>query len=220
MPRFIVGFNLGSQDGSFKVGLFQSIVSGTFSHAADTVDPLKDMDDRGYKLRKNFEQIIRAAITAEYKDEAVKIAESVTGYAFDFGDFDFDQQTTKLFKKACENTMRNAYMVLDIPPEQITAAIIHRGYRQGRSTAQVVGQLVNLFDLGVAIIGERAKAAGPLLFTVHKDLFAAVITVQPPPERLARHLTMRSDAQRARDAFAGKTAGAPTGAAPPPAPAA
>jgi hypothetical protein len=217
--RFIVGFNLGSQDGSFKVGLFQSIVSGTFSHAADTVDPLKEMDDRGYKLRKNFEQIIRAAITAEYKDEAVKIAESVTGYAFDFGDFDFDQRTTAVFKKACENTMRNAYMVLDIPPEQITAAIIHRGYRQGRSTAQVVGQLVNLFDLGVAIIGERAKAAGPLLFTVHKDLFTAVITIQPPPERLARHLTMRSDAQRARDAFAGKTTGAP-GAAPPAAPAA
>lgn len=199
------------------MGLFQSIVSGTFSNAADTVDPLKEMDDRGYKLRKTFEQIIRAAIIAEYKDEAVKIAESVTGYAFDFGDFDFDQRTTAVFKKACENTMRNAYMVLEIPPEQITAAIIHRGYRQGRSTAQVVGQLVNLFDLGVAIVGERAKAAGPMLFTVHKDLFTAVITVQPPPERLARHLTMRSDAQRARDAFAGKTAGA---APPPPAAAA
>jgi hypothetical protein len=54
---------------------------------------------------------------------------------------------------------------------------------------------------------------------VHKDLFTAVITVQPPPERLARHLTMRSDAQRARDAFAGKTAGAP-GTTPPAAPAA
>jgi Rieske Fe-S protein len=32
---------------------------------------------------------------------------------------------------------------------------------------------------------ERAKAAGPMLFTVHKDLFTAVITVQPPPERPA-----------------------------------
>lgn len=201
------------------MGLFQSIVSGTFSNAADTVDPLKDMDDRGYKLRKTFEQVIRAAITAEYKEEAVKIAESVTGYAFDFGDFDFDQRTTAVFKKACETTMRNAYMVLEIPPEQITAAIIHRGYRQGRSTAQVVGQLVNLFDLGVAIVGERAKAAGPLLFTVHKDLFTAVITVQPPTERLARHLTMRSDAQRAREAFAGKTAGSPSPAAAPAAPA-
>ena len=206
---FFFGITLGSQDGSFKVGLFQSIVSGTFSHAADTVDPLKEMDDRGYKLRKTFEQIIRAAITAEFKDEAIKIAESVTGYAFDFGDFDFDQRTPMQFKKACETTMRNAYLVLDIPPEQITAAIIHRGYRQGRSAAQVVGQLVNLFDLGVAIIGERAKASGPLLFTVHKELFTAIITTEPPPERMARHLTMRSDAQRKRDEHAGKTAGAP-----------
>jgi hypothetical protein len=196
------------------VGLFQSIVSGTFSHtAADAVDPLKELDDRGYKLRKLFEQTIRGAIMAEYKEEAIKIAESVTGYVFDFGDFDFDQRTTTQFKRACESTARNAYLVMEIPAEQITAALLHRAYRQGRSAAQLIGHLVNLFDLGLAIVGQRAKAAGPMLYTTHKDLFGAVIAVEPPPERIARFLTMRSDAQKAREAHAAKTGASAPGAA-------
>lgn len=195
------------------MGLFQSIVSGTFSHATEVHDPLKDLDDRNYKIRKTFEQTVRNAILDEHKEEAPKIAESVTGYVFDFGDFDFEQRTPLAFKKACETTLRNAYLVVDLPAELITAVIIHRGYRQGRSASQVVSQLVNLFDLALAIVGGRARAAGPYLYTVHKELFEAVIAVEPPPERLARHLTRRGDGKIIRDKIAASSGGTTSPAA-------
>jgi hypothetical protein len=195
------------------VGLFQSIVSGTFSHATEVHDPLKVLDDRNYKIRKTFEQTVRNAILDEHKEEAPKIAESVTGYVFDFGDFDFEQRTPLAFKKACETTLRNAYLVVDLPSELISAVIIHRGYRQGRSASQVVSQLVNLFDLALAIVGPRARASGPYLYTVHKELFEAVITVEPPPERLARHLTRRDDGKIIRDKIAASSGGTTSPAA-------
>jgi hypothetical protein len=109
--------------------------------------------------------------------------------------------------------LRNAYLVVDLPAELITAVIIHRGYRQGRSASQVVSQLVNLFDLALAIVGGRARAAGPYLYTVHKELFEAVIAVEPPPERLARHLTRRGDGKIIRDKIAASSGGTTSPAA-------
>ena len=201
------------------MGLFQRIVSGTFSHETETHDPLKDLDDRGYLLRKNFERLIRGVVQVEFPEEAPKIAESVTGYVFDFGDFDFDQSTKLAFKKTCESTLRKAYLTIDIPAEEITAAMVHRGWRQGRPSAQLIGHLVNLFDLGLAIVGQRARAAGPMLFTVHKDQFLAIVEAEPPVERIAKYLTLRSEGKTEREKVSGaaptKTDAAATGATEP-----
>ena len=167
-------------------------------HADDqAVDPLKRLDEEVYETRVAFEAAVKHAAEKAKVPDAADVAQSVTGYVFDFGDMDFGLHTTKAMKAAVEERLKQVYLDVSIAPEAITHCMVHRAWRQGRTGDRFQPHMVNLFKLAIAIVGKRAAPAGEGLFSVHSEMFKELCSMKVPDLDMARYLTNREKADAA-----------------------
>ncbi len=180
-----------------RVSLLGKWITGVI-HADDhAVDPLKLLDEKVYDTRVAFEAAIKHAAEKAKVPDPNDVAQSVTGYVFDFGDMDFGLHTTKAMKAAVEERIKLVYLEVPIAPEVITNCMVHRAWRQGRTGDRFQPHMINLFKLAIAIIGKRAAPAGEGLFSVHSEMFKELCSIKVPDIDMARYLTNREKADAA-----------------------
>ena len=180
-----------------RVSLLGKWITGVI-HADDhAVDPLKLLDEKVYDTRVAFEAAIKHAAEKAKVPDPNDVAQSVTGYVFDFGDMDFGLHTTKAMKAAVEERIKLVYLEVPIAPEVITNCMVHRAWRQGRTGDRFQPHMINLFKLAIAIIGKRAAPAGEGLFSVHSEMFKELCAIKVPDIDMARYLTNREKADAA-----------------------
>lgn len=168
-------------------------------HADDhAVDPLKLLDEKVYDTRVAFEAAVKHAAEKAKVPEPADVAQSVTGYVFDFGDMDFGLHTTRAMKAAVEERIKLVYLEVPIAPEVITNCMVHRAWRQGRTGDRFQPHMISLFKLAIAIIGKRAAPAGEGLFSVHSEMFKELCAIKVPDLDMARYLTNREKADAAQ----------------------
>lgn len=197
-----------------RVSLLGKWITGVMhTEGGDVVDPLKVLDEKVYDTRVAFEAQAKHAAEKAKVPDAQEVAQSVTGYVFDFGDMDFGLHTTKAMKIAVEERLKLAYLEIDIPPEVITHCMVHRAWRQGRAGDRFLPHMVNLFKLALAIVGKRAAAAGEGLYSVHAETFKSLCELKVPDLDMARFITNREKADEAHAATAQEKAEADAAAA-------
>jgi hypothetical protein len=162
------------------------------------VDPLKLLDEKVYDTRVAFEAAVKHAAEKAKVPEPADVAQSVTGYVFDFGDMDFGLHTTRAMKAAVEERIKLVYLEVPIAPEVITNCMVHRAWRQGRTGDRFQPHMISLFKLAIAIIGKRAAPAGEGLFSVHSEMFKELCAIKVPDLDMARYLTNREKADAAQ----------------------
>jgi len=180
------------------VSLLGKWITGVI-HADDhAVDPLKLLDEKVYDTRVAFEAAVKHAAEKAKVPEPADVAQSVTGYVFDFGDMDFGLHTTRAMKAAVEERIKLVYLEVPIAPEVITHCMVHRAWRQGRTGDRFQPHMISLFKLAIAIIGKRAAPAGEGLFSVHSEMFKELCAIKVPDLDMARYLTNREKADAAQ----------------------
>jgi len=180
------------------VSLLGKWITGVI-HADDhAVDPLKLLDEKVYDTRVAFEAAVKHAAEKAKVPEPADVAQSVTGYVFDFGDMDFGLHTTRAMKAAVEERIKLVYLEVPIAPEVITNCMVHRAWRQGRTGDRFQPHMISLFKLAIAIIGKRAAPAGEGLFSVHSEMFKELCAIKVPDLDMARYLTNREKADAAQ----------------------
>ena len=175
---------------------------------AQTVDPLKLLDEKVYDTRVAFEAAVKHAAEKAKVPDANDVAQSVTGYVFDFGDMDFGLHTTKAMKAAVEERLKLVFLEVNISPEVITNCMVHRAWRQGRTGNRFEPHMISLFKLAIAVVGKRAAPAGEGLFSVHAEMFKELCEIKVPDIETARYLTNREKADAAHLAAAEEAAAA------------
>ena len=188
-------------------------ITGVIHTDAQTVDPLKVLDEKVYETRVAFEAAVKHAAEKAKVPDAGDVAQSVTGYVFDFGDMDFGLHTTKAMKAAVEERLKLVFLEVDIPPEVITNCMVHRAWRQGRTGNRFEPHMISLFKLAIAVIGKRAAPAGEGLFSVHSEMFKELCAIKVPDIETARYLSNREKADAAHLAAAEEAAAAAAEAA-------
>jgi len=176
------------------VSLLGKWITGVIHADDQSVDPLKLLDEKVYDTRVAFEAAVKHAAEKAKVPEPADVAQSVTGYVFDFGDMDFGLHTTKAMKAAVEERIKLVYLEVPIAPEVITNCMVHRAWRQGRTGDRFQPHMINLFKLAIAIIGKRAAPAGEGLFSVHSEMFKELCAIKVPDLDMARFLTNREKA--------------------------
>lgn len=171
-------------------------INGVLHEENKGPDPLKTLDEKLYDVRTKFEAQVHHAAEKSKVPEAIEVARSVTGFVFDFGDMDFGMSTPRSHKAAVEAEIKRAFIVVDIPPDIITNAMIHRAWRAGRTGDRFIPHMLNLYRLALANLGRRAAPAGEGLFSVHAALYKEVCEVEIPDIEIAHFLANR---QRAED---------------------
>jgi len=180
------------------VSLLGKWITGVI-HADDhAVDPLKLLDEKVYDTRVAFEAAVKHAAEKAKVPEPADVAQSVTGYVFDFGDMDFGLHTTRAMKAAVEERIKLVYLEVPIAPEVITNCMVHRAWRQGRTGDRFQPHMISLFKLAIAIIGKRAAPAGEGLFSVHSEMFKELCAIKVPDLDMARYLTNLEKADAAQ----------------------
>jgi len=179
------------------VSLLGKWITGVIHADDQSVDPLKLLDEKVYDTRVAFEAAVKHAAEKAKVPEPADVAQSVTGYVFDFGDMDFGLHTTKAMKAAVEERIKLVYLEVPIAPEVITNCMVHRAWRQGRTGERFQPHMINLFKLAIAIIGKRAAPAGEGLFSVHSEMFKELCAIKVPDLDMARYLTNREKADAA-----------------------
>jgi len=180
------------------VSLLGKWITGVIHADDQSVDPLKLLDEKVYDTRVAFEAAVKHAAEKAKVPEPADVAQSVTGYVFDFGDMDFGLHTTKAMKAAVEERIKLVYLEVPIAPEVITNCMVHRAWRQGRTGDRFQPHMINLFKLAIAIIGKRAAPAGEGLFSVHSEMFKELCAIKVPDLDMARFLTNREKADAAQ----------------------
>jgi hypothetical protein len=180
------------------VSLLGKWITGVIHTDDQAVDPLKLLDEKVYDTRVAFEAAVKHAAEKAKVPEPADVAQSVTGYVFDFGDMDFGLHTTKAMKAAVEERIKLVYLEVPIAPEVITNCMVHRAWRQGRTGDRFQPHMINLFKLAIAIIGKRAAPAGEGLFSVHSEMFKELCAIKVPDLDMARFLTNREKADAAQ----------------------
>jgi hypothetical protein len=155
------------------------------------------LDEKVYDTRVAFEAAVKHAAEKAKVPEPADVAQSVTGYVFDFGDMDFGLHTTKAMKAAVEERIKQVYLEVSIAPEVITNCMVHRAWRQGRTGDRFQPHMISLFKLAIAIVGKRAAPAGEGLFSVHSEMFKELCAIKVPDLDMARYLTNREKADAA-----------------------
>ena len=173
-------------------------ITGVIHTDDQAVDPLKLLDEKVYDTRVAFEAAVKHAAEKAKVPEPADVAQSVTGYVFDFGDMDFGLHTTKAMKAAVEERIKLVYLEVPIAPEVITNCMVHRAWRQGRTGDRFQPHMISLFKLAIAIIGKRAAPAGEGLFSVHSEMFKELCAIKVPDLDMARFLTNREKADAAQ----------------------
>ena len=182
-------------------------ITGVIHTDDQAVDPLKLLDEKVYDTRVAFEAAVKHAAEKAKVPDSNDVAQSVTGYVFDFGDMDFGLHTTRAMKIAVEERIKLVYLEVPIAPELITHCMVHRAWRQGRTSDRFQPHMINLFKLAIAIIGKRAAPAGEGLFSVHSEMFKELCAIKVPDLDMARYLTNREKADAAHlEAGAGAAA--------------
>jgi hypothetical protein len=156
------------------------------------------LDEKVYDTRVAFEAAVKHAAEKAKVPDPADVAQSVTGYVFDFGDMDFGLHTTKALKAAVEERIKLVYLEVPIAPEVITNCMVHRAWRQGRTGDRFQPHMISLFKLAIAIIGKRAAPAGEGLFSVHSEMFKELCAIKVPDLDMARYLTNREKADAAQ----------------------
>ena len=172
-------------------------ITGVIHTDDHAVDPLKLLDEKVYDTRVAFEAAVKHAAEKAKVPDPAEVAQSVTGYVFDFGDMDFGLHTTRAMKAAVEERIKQLYLEVSIPPEVITNCMVHRAWRQGRTGDRFQPHMISLFKLAIAIIGKRAAPAGEGLFSVHAEMFKELCAIKVPDIDMARYLTNREKADAA-----------------------
>ena len=172
-------------------------ITGVIHTDDQAVDPLKLLDEKVYDTRVAFEAAVKHAAEKAKVPEPADVAQSVTGYVFDFGDMDFGLHTTKAMKAAVEERIKLVYLEVPIAPEVITNCMVHRAWRQGRTGDRFQPHMISLFKLAIAIVGKRAAPAGEGLFSVHSEMFKELCAIKVPDLDMARYLTNREKADAA-----------------------
>ena len=172
-------------------------ITGVIHTDDHAVDPLKLLDEKVYETRVAFEAAVKHAAEKAKVPEPADVAQSVTGYVFDFGDMDFGLHTTRAMKAAVEERIKLVYLEVPIAPEVITNCMVHRAWRQGRTGDRFQPHMISLFKLAIAIIGKRAAPAGEGLFSVHSEMFKELCAIKVPDLDMARYLTNREKADAA-----------------------
>ena len=172
-------------------------ITGVIHTDDQAVDPLKMLDEKVYETRVAFEAAVKHAAEKAKIPDPSDVAQSVTGYVFDFGDMDFGLHTTKAMKAAVEERIKLVYLEVPIAPEVITNCMVHRAWRQGRTGDRFQPHMISLFKLAIAIIGKRAAPAGEGLFSVHSEMFKELCAIKVPDLDMARYLTNREKADAA-----------------------
>jgi len=180
------------------VSLLGKWITGVIHADDQSVDPLKLLDEKVYDTRVAFEAAVKHAAEKAKVPEPADVAQSVTGYVFDFGDMDFGLHTTKAMKAAVEERIKLVYLEVPIAPEVITNCMVHRAWRQGRTGDRFQPHMINLFKLAIAVIGKRAAPAGEGLFSVHSEMFKELCAIKVPDLDMARFLTNREKADAAQ----------------------
>jgi len=180
------------------VSLLGKWITGVIHADDQAVDPLKLLDEKVYDTRVAFEAAVKHAAEKAKVPEPADVAQSVTGYVFDFGDMDFGLHTTKAMKAAVEERIKLVYLEVPIAPEVITNCMVHRAWRQGRTGDRFQPHMISLFKLAIAIIGKRAAPAGEGLFSVHSEMFKELCAIKVPDLDMARYLTNREKADAAQ----------------------
>lgn len=200
-------------------------ITGVIHTDDQAVDPLKMLDEKVYDTRVAFEAAVKHAAEKAKVPDPADVAQSVTGYVFDFGDMDFGLHTTKAMKAAVEERIKQVYLEVSIAPEVITNCMVHRAWRQGRTGDRFQPHMISLFKLAIAIVGKRAAPAGEGLFSVHSEMFKELCAIKVPDLDMARYLTNREKADAAhleaaeaaeaaaKEAAEAEAAGAEAGAA-------
>ena len=183
-------------------------ITGVMHTDAQTVDPLKLLDEKVYDTRVAFEAAVKHAAEKAKVPDANDVAQSVTGYVFDFGDMDFGLHTTKAMKAAVEERLKLVFLEVNISPEVITNCMVHRAWRQGRTGNRFEPHMISLFKLAIAVVGKRAAPAGEGLFSVHAEMFKELCEIKVPDIETARYLTNREKADAAHLAAAEEAAAA------------
>ena len=173
-------------------------ITGVIHTDDHAVDPLKLLDEKVYETRVAFEAAVKHAAEKAKVPEPADVAQSVTGYVFDFGDMDFGLHTTRAMKAAVEERIKLVYLEVPIAPEVITNCMVHRAWRQGRTGDRFQPHMISLFKLAIAIIGKRAAPAGEGLFSVHSEMFKELCAIKVPDLDMARYLTNREKADAAQ----------------------
>jgi hypothetical protein len=179
------------------VSLLGKWITGVIHTDDHAVDPLKLLDEKVYDTRVAFEAAVKHAAEKAKVPDPAEVAQSVTGYVFDFGDMDFGLHTTRAMKAAVEERIKQLYLEVSIPPEVITNCMVHRAWRQGRTGDRFQPHMISLFKLAIAIIGKRAAPAGEGLFSVHAEMFKELCAIKVPDIDMARYLTNREKADAA-----------------------
>jgi len=179
------------------VSLLGKWITGVIHTDDQAIDPLKVLDEKVYETRVAFEAAVKHAAEKAKVADPVDVAQSVTGYVFDFGDMDFGLHTTKAMKTAVEERIKLVYLEVDIAPEVITNCMVHRAWRQGRTGDRFQPHMISLFKLAIAIVGKRAAPAGEGLFSVHSEMFKELCAIKVPDLDMARYLTNREKADAA-----------------------
>jgi hypothetical protein len=179
------------------VSLLGKWITGVIHTDDQAVDPLKLLDEKVYDTRVAFEAAVKHAAEKAKVPDPADVAQSVTGYVFDFGDMDFGLHTTKAMKAAVEERIKQVYLEVSIPPEVITNCMVHRAWRQGRTGDRFQPHMISLFKLAIAIVGKRAAPAGEGLFSVHSEMFKELCAIKVPDLDMARYLTNREKADAA-----------------------
>jgi hypothetical protein len=179
------------------VSLLGKWITGVINTDDHAVDPLKLLDEKVYETRVAFEAAVKHAAEKAKVPEPADVAQSVTGYVFDFGDMDFGLHTTRAMKAAVEERIKLVYLEVPIAPEVITNCMVHRAWRQGRTGDRFQPHMISLFKLAIAIIGKRAAPAGEGLFSVHSEMFKELCAIKVPDLDMARYLTNREKADAA-----------------------
>ncbi len=172
-------------------------ITGVIHTDDQAVDPLKMLDEKVYDTRVAFEAAVKHAAEKAKVPDPADVAQSVTGYVFDFGDMDFGLHTTKAMKAAVEERIKQVYLEVSIAPEVITNCMVHRAWRQGRTGDRFQPHMISLFKLAIAIVGKRAAPAGEGLFSVHSEMFKELCAIKVPDLDMARYLTNREKADAA-----------------------
>jgi len=179
------------------VSLLGKWITGVIHTDDQAVDPLKLLDEKVYDTRVAFEAAVKHAAEKAKVPDPADVAQSVTGYVFDFGDMDFGLHTTKAMKAAVEERIKLVYLEVPIAPEVITNCMVHQAWRQGRTGDRFQPHMISLFKLAIAIVGKRAAPAGEGLFSVHAEMFKELCAIKVPDIDMARYLTNREKADAA-----------------------
>jgi hypothetical protein len=170
--------------------MFKKLFGWLFgSKSSKSKDPLSQQNDLVYETRTAIEKGLRDQFRKIHGDKAKQVAEIVTNYIFDFGEFGFDFSTGKDLKKTVGAELVNVCNYKLVDPNRLCQAMVHRALQMKHTGETFDSHMRDLWILCLIPVGPLTPPDSAFL-PVHQNFVKRVREIEITPAQAKNCLAM------------------------------